>query len=211
MFVKGTSKLALIVQLTRATGIARRYFVVNGFDGALTMLGMLVGFYHAELAGHTSAPLTVITSACVGAAIALGMSGLSSAYLSESAEQRAALQTLEAAMVTDLQSSAHGVAARLIPVVVALVNGLAPFGLSLLILLPLWVPPQVSTLVAALGFTPLETSMLLGLVVIFLLGAYLGRIGGHGWLWSGLRTLFIALLTGAIILLATPAGAAAWP
>ena len=49
--MKGASKLALIVQLTRATGIARRYFVVNGFDGALTMLGMLVGFYHADLAG----------------------------------------------------------------------------------------------------------------------------------------------------------------
>jgi hypothetical protein len=34
-------RLRLLVQLTRAHRIARRYFVTNGFDGALTMLGLI--------------------------------------------------------------------------------------------------------------------------------------------------------------------------
>ena len=36
-------ELRLLVRISRTAGIARRYFVTNGFDGALTMLGLLVG------------------------------------------------------------------------------------------------------------------------------------------------------------------------
>ena len=38
-------QLLLFIRITRSQRIARRYFVVNGFDGALTMLGLLMGFY----------------------------------------------------------------------------------------------------------------------------------------------------------------------
>lgn len=75
-----------LLRITRTHDIVRRYFVVNGFDGALTMLGLIIGF-------QVSAPadLSVIVNAGLGAAIALGVSGMSSAYVSESAEQRRAL------------------------------------------------------------------------------------------------------------------------
>jgi hypothetical protein len=33
-----------LVELTHSQGIMRRYFIVNGFDGALTMLGLILGF-----------------------------------------------------------------------------------------------------------------------------------------------------------------------
>ena len=85
-----------------------------------------------------SATLEVIISACLGATIALGMSGLSSAYISESAERKQELEALEDAMVSDLQQSAHGRAARLVPLWIGLVNGLAPLLISLIIMLPLW-------------------------------------------------------------------------
>jgi len=45
---------------------------------------------------------------------------------------------MEDAMVTDLQASDHGRASRLIPLWIALVNGLSPLIISLLIMLPLW-------------------------------------------------------------------------
>ena len=98
------------LQITRSHDIIRRYFVVNGFDGALTMLGLIIGFL-------VSAPanIAVIINVCLGAAIALGMSGVSSAYVSESAERKRALGKLEKAMVSDLQESAHGDAARFVP------------------------------------------------------------------------------------------------
>jgi len=72
-----TNQKQISLHLLRAGNITRRYLVTNGFDGALTMLGMLTGFYTS---GMTN--LSVAISACLGAAIALFVSGLSSAYLS---------------------------------------------------------------------------------------------------------------------------------
>ena len=113
-----------LLDITRTREIVRRYFVVNGFDGALTMLGLIIGFL-------VSAPadLSVVINVCLGAAIALGMSGLSSAYISESAERKHALEKLERAMISDLQDSAHGDATRWVPFLIALVNGLVGSGI----------------------------------------------------------------------------------
>ena len=122
----------------------------------------------------------MVNSACLGAAIALGMSGLSSAYISEAAEKRKELRELEAAMVADLGASTYGEAARLLPLVIALVNGIAPLSISLLIISALWVASN-STVVP---IAPLEAALLTALAVIFLLGVYLGRISGTFWLWA---------------------------
>ncbi|MBT4890621.1 MAG: hypothetical protein HON65_13820 [Rhodospirillales bacterium] len=179
-----------LLRITRTHGIARRYFVVNGFDGALTMLGLNLGFLVS-----TPTELSVIISVCLGAAIALGMSGLSSAYVSESAERRRALTKLEAAMVTNLQESSHGEAARWVPMLIALVNGSAPLTISLIILTPLW----LSNAGFRLPLSPLYAAIIIALMLIFLLGAYLGRISGVSWLRSGIQTLSVALVTAALI------------
>lgn len=182
--------LVFLLRLTRAQVIARRYFVVNGFDGALTMLGIIMGFY---VSGERS--LGVVISTCIGAATALAMSGVSSAYISEAAERRQELQTLEDAMVADLGESVHARASKLVPAVIAAVNGLAPLVISLLIILPLW----VSRLVPAYPFPPLESSLATAMALIFLLGVFLGGISGTYWLLAGARTLLIATVTCAII------------
>ena len=44
-------------------------------------------------------------------------------------------------------------------------------------------------------------AMIVALIIIFLLGVFLGRIGGTFWLWSGLQSLAVALLTVALIYL----------
>ena len=121
-----------MLHLFRAGSIARRYMVTNGFDGALTMLGMLTGFYTSGMSD-----IPVALSACMGAAIALFISGLSSAYLSEKAEREKELHDLEQALIADLKDSDYGHASRYLPLIVALVNGLSPFVLSLFILSPL--------------------------------------------------------------------------
>ena len=182
----------LLISISRTNDIVRRYFVVNGFDGALTMFGMIIGF----LISATD-DLTVIMNACLGAAIALGMSGLSSAYVSEVAERRRALNKLEKAMITDLSDTAHGEAARWVPLWVALVNGAAPLLISLLILLPLW----VAIAGFALPLSPLYLAVAVAVILIFLLGVLLGRIAYISWLRSGVQTLLVALATGALIYL----------
>ena len=184
----------LLLRISRTSDIVRRYFVVNGFDGALTMLGMIMGFMISA-----TDDLTVIINACLGAAIALGMSGLSSAYISEVAERRRALEKLEEAMIADLNATAHGDAARWVPVWVALVNGSAPLLISLLILLPIW----LSRAGVVLLLPPLYASITVALVLIFLLGVFLGQIAGISWLRSGIQTLLVAIVTAALIYLFT--------
>lgn len=186
------SQVKFLLHITRTHGIVRRYFVVNGFDGALTMLGLIIGFLISS-----TEDLSVIISACLGAAIALGMSGLSSAYISEAAERRRELLKLQEAMVADLQQSAHGVAARWVPMLIALVNGLAPALISLLILIPLW----LAQLGVPLPLPPLYAAILVALLLIFLLGVFLGRIANISWLRSGLQTLLVAMITAGLIYL----------
>lgn len=183
-------KIRTALGLTGGQGIVRRYLVVNGFDGALTMLGLIVGF-------HLSAnvELQVVIGACLAAAIALAVSGISSAYISESAEKKKELRVLEQSMAKDMAESMHGQATRLLPVIVALVNGLSPFLVSLLIISPIWLASHG----VSLPMPPLQSAFAVALVVLFSFGVYLGRISGVNWLWAGLRALFIALLTSAII------------
>ncbi len=183
---------SFLLRITHSRNIMRRYFVVNGFDGALTMLGLILGF----LLSGTSDP-TIVIKVCLGAAIALGMSGLSSAYVSESAERRRALKQLEQAMIDDLHESAHGEAARGVPLMVALVNGLAPLLMSLLILVPLF----LARVGIVLPLSPLYAAIAVALLIIFLLGVFLGRISDVSWLRSGIQTLLVAIVTAALIYL----------
>ena len=188
-------QLLWLLKITRSHVIARRYFIVNGFDGALTMLGLLVGFYVSD-----DVRLPVVMNACLGVAIALGMSGVSSAYISEAAEKQRELRELEKAMVTDLGGSAYGQAARLLPMVIAFVNGMAPLAISLVILLPLWLAPSLEPF----STLPLESAFVMALIIIFLLGVYLGQVSQTFWLWAGLQTLLIAGATAALIFTLSP-------
>lgn len=185
-------RLRLALRVSHSRGIVRRYFVVNGFDGALTMLGLTTGF---RVGG--GADLGVVISACLGAGVALGISGLTSAYISESAERRRALAELEEAMSADLSHSAHGSAARVVPVVIALVNGAAPLFFSLVIIAPL----GLARAGVALPLEPLSAAIATAFLCCFGLGVFTGRVAGTWWLWSGLKTALIALVTVLVILL----------
>lgn len=185
----------LWLQLRHAHGIVRRYFVVNGFDGAFTMLGLLTGFYLSD-----SGELNVAIGACLGAAVALAVSGLTSAYLSETAERRRSLSELQEAMVTDLSGSTHASAALVMPLLIALVNGIAPLAISLIIITPLW----LARAGVALPMAPLVAAITTAFLCIFGLGLFLGHVGGTSWLVSGIKSLLIAGATVLIILLLNP-------
>jgi predicted membrane protein (TIGR00267 family) len=185
-------QIKTLLEISHSEAIVRRYFVVNGFDGALTMLGLIMGFYVSD-----RVDLTVVITSCLAAALALGMSGISSAYLSEAAERRRDLVQLEKAMGTSLDESHHAQAARWIPWLVALVNGIAPLLIALIIIVPLWLARGD----IVLALEPLLAAMVVALAIIFLLGVFLGRVSGIFWLWSGLQSLAIALVTVGLIYL----------
>jgi predicted membrane protein (TIGR00267 family) len=185
------SKLKRALDIGRPGLIARRYFVTNGFDGALTLLGLLMGFRVGAEIG-----LNAALSAGFGTAVALGVSGLSSAYISEAAERRQELDGLREAMVDPLDDSAHEHAARLAPVIVALVNGLSPFLIAQLILMPIW----LATAGVPLPASPIDLGIGTALILVFLLGVFLGRISRVFWLWAGLRASILALVTVGLII-----------
>lgn len=185
------TRLRYLIELSHAHKIARRYFVTNGFDGVLTMLGLLMGF---RASGAHS--LELIIGACLGGVVALFMSGLTSAYISESAEKEHELRKLEKSMLISLDDSAHAEAARLMPWLIAVVNGFSPLLLALLILTPLFLAQQK----LLFGLPPLDIALATALLLTFLLGAFLGRVSGRFWLWTGIRALMIAVLTSLLIL-----------
>jgi len=185
-------QIRTLLEISHSEEIMRRYFVVNGYDGALTMLGLIMGFYVSD-----SVDLAVVITSCLAAALALGMSGISSAYISEAAERRRILEQLEEAMVTSLDESHHARAVIWIPWLVALVNGIAPLLIALIIIIPLWLARSGVVLV----FGPLLSAMVVALVIVFLLGVFLGRVGGTFWLWSGLQSLAVAFVTVGLIYL----------
>jgi predicted membrane protein (TIGR00267 family) len=190
--VTALQRLRSLLAISDSDQIVRRYFVVNGFDGALAMLGLMVGFHVSRPVDHS----VVITSG-LATTFALGMSGISSAYMSEVAERRRALARLEEAMVSSLAESEHARAATWIPWLVAAVNGLAPLVIGLLVVLPIW----LEHIGVTLPIDPLPAAIFMALMLIFLLGVFLGRVDGTFWLWSGLRSLALALLTIGVIFL----------
>lgn len=179
-----------LLSITDSGGILRRYLVVNGFDGALTMLGLVIGFVVGQ-----AVDLEVVINSCLAAAIALGMSGFSSAYISEEAERKRDLGKLEEAMIKDLGDTAHGRAARWVPVLVALVNGAAPLAISLLIIAPL----LLARAGVPLPLPPLYLAVMVAALLIFLLGILLGRIAEVPWIQSGFRTVLVAGTTVLLI------------
>jgi len=181
-----------LIYISKSHDIARRYFVVNGFDGALTTLGLLVGFYISN-----STNMHIVITACLSAAIALGMSGFSSAYVSEAAERKREFRELQSAMISDLSGSQHAKASIWMPLLIAITNGLSPLGLSLIIIIPL----LLSQTGYPLPFDPYEAAIAIAFFLIFLLGVFLGSVSGTFWIFSGLQTLFIAIVTIVLIYL----------
>jgi VIT1/CCC1 family predicted Fe2+/Mn2+ transporter len=78
--------------------IARRKFFNNAFDGALTCAGIVSGNFIIFLSGqHLSTRIIVITG--FSTALAIGISGLWGAFLSEEAERKKKIDDLKKEMV----------------------------------------------------------------------------------------------------------------
>ena len=76
-------------KITGMSEIGRRYFVINSFDGALTILGVLLGSYFAGLTNPS-----LIVTVGIGASVAIGVSGLWGAFLTEKAEREREIKEL---------------------------------------------------------------------------------------------------------------------
>ena len=168
--------------------IARRYLVMNAFDGVLTIIGVLMGNY---MAGVRDVAIVINTG--LTTSVAMGVSGLWGAYLTESAERERDLAELEKSTLTDLKNTKIGRASRWAVIVVSLVDGLAPFIAALLVMIPLF----FSNLIGSVEVSYL-LSLALSLLTLFGLGVFLGRISKRNVVIYGLRTLIAGVVSIAL-------------
>ncbi|MDH5495609.1 MAG: hypothetical protein OEY24_07925 [Candidatus Bathyarchaeota archaeon] len=180
------------LHITQMTPIARRYFIKNGFDGSMTMLGIIVG---SLIAGVTKPG--IIVTAGLGACLAMGVSGLFGAYMTERAERKSHLKDLETAMLADLSNTIHSDASNFVSVYAALIDGTSPMLTAIISLIPFFLT-LTGTFVIGEAYI---ISFILTLATLFSLGIYLGRIAKENILLYGAQTVAAGILIIAIVLL----------
>jgi len=172
--------------------IARRYFVMNAFDGVLTIIGMLMG----NMAAGVTNPNVVITTG-LSTSIAMGISGLWGSYLTESAERKHNLDVLGQSTLTDFYNSIIGHASRYAAVTVSVVDGISPLFAALLVLIPFFfngVFPNIQVVY--------YTTLGLALVTLFALGVFLGNISKENLIISRIKTAvagIISIIIGSLL------------
>jgi predicted membrane protein (TIGR00267 family) len=93
-------KVRTYANITDFFSIARRYFVNNFYDGMLTVLGIILGFFISILRGRqTTVDSYLVLLTGLAASISMLVSGLSGSYISEKAEQKKMKLELDKAMV----------------------------------------------------------------------------------------------------------------
>ena len=165
--------------------IARRYFAMNAFDGALTIIGVVMGNLVAGV-GNTR----IVISTGLSTSIAMGISGLWGAYLTESAEREREMDELSRVTLVEMKETRIGRASRLAVLIVALVDGVSPFLTAVIILIPFFFASLFPSLQ-----TVYFTSLTVALVVLFLLGVFLGRVSGKSWIGFGIRTVLAGIFS----------------
>ncbi len=181
----------MYLKITGMGPIARRYFVKNGFDGSMTMLGIIVGSWVLD------ATAEYVVTAGLGACLAMGISGLFGAYMTERAERKRDLKDLECAMITKLDDSVITDASSFVSFFAAVVDGGSPILTALVSLMP-FILSLIGWLEAGSAYIP---SFIVTMVTLFILGMYLGKIAKENALLYGIQTLIAGIATITIAFL----------
>jgi predicted membrane protein (TIGR00267 family) len=189
--------------------IARRKFFNNCFDGALTCSGIISGVFIIFLAEALKfVPQDVIITG-FATALAIGISGLWGAFLSEEAERKKKVSDMKKEMaiheahdyLEDEKNNNEGKtllekAEKFATIVASLVDGGAPVLGSSLPLIPFFFGGSLTIVHFIFSYL-----ILIGLLVY--LGVFLGKISGGGRLryalhlvTAGIVTLVVSILLG---------------
>ncbi|OGS41730.1 MAG: hypothetical protein A3K67_00770 [Euryarchaeota archaeon RBG_16_62_10] len=190
-FSERLKKLRFHFALTKSATIARRYFVIGAFDGALTILGVILGAYVAE--GHADPAFAkqLILAAGFAGGIALAVSSTVGAYEAERVEHVLLHQQLEKAMLRPVEGTRKE-AMRVSIFLSALVHGIAPLLAAFVPLVPFYFMTMDNAVVTAIVIT---------IAFLFALGMYLGSLIREMIVYTGLRFVIAGLGTAIILIL----------
>jgi len=169
--------------------ITRRYFVMNAFDGALTMLGVVIGAY---IAGQLNS--IVVISAGIAGSIAMGASGMSGAYMAEKAERAKKIKSLEKAMLKDMDNGLHEKSHKFATIFAAVVDGCSPAFAAMIVISPFFI--------SNLKIIPIEiafyATISITLLILMVLGIYLAKISDESMIKYGIQMLVVGIVTAIL-------------
>jgi predicted membrane protein (TIGR00267 family) len=191
--MKRIERYRQLAKISHTGAITRRYFATNAFDGTLTIIGLVLGSYFTVLLN----PVTILRAG-IGACIAMMFSGFAGTYFAERLIQREKLQELEKAMLRKLDKTLPSQASYFTIVTAAIVDGVAPFITGLICLIPI-----IAAIFGIIIWTlAVLISNIVGLVILFLLGFYIGRVAKTNPWAHGFQTFSIGIGTALAIILA---------
>jgi len=176
-------------EISGVASITRRYFVMNAFDGALTMLGVVIGAYVSGVLK----PIVIISAGIAGS-IAMGTSGISGAYMTEKAERTKKLKGLERAMLKDMKDGLHGKSHRFATIYAAIVDGVSPALAAMIVISPFFIV-NFNIISSEIAFF---SSISITLLILSLLGIYLAKISDENMIKYGIQMLFVGVITAFI-------------
>jgi predicted membrane protein (TIGR00267 family) len=163
----------------------RRFFTNTVFDSTFVLLGVVIGSAFNE-----NPSLRVILTTMLVSSLSLGISTGVSVYEAESLEQDKKIAELERAMFRNLEETAIARSARKTVAVVSLVNFFIPMASFSVTVFPF--------LLSALRIIEIRfaawLSIALSLGILFVAGAYLGRLGKRNPWVKGLRMLALGIV-----------------
>lgn len=178
-----------ISEITDLGSASRRYFVLGAFDGTLVVLGVVLGAYAV---GASAEQMDVVLYAGLAAAVALSISSAVGAFEAERVEKLLSQASLEKALLTDVGEE-HAEAFRLATILSAIVHAVAPLIAATTPLVPF-------VIFEDLGWAALA-SIIMTLSVLFILGAYLGRLVREKIFMAGMRFVLAGMATAIILFL----------
>jgi predicted membrane protein (TIGR00267 family) len=173
--------------------ISRRYFVMNSFDGVVTVLGVIVG----ALATNVLDP-AIIFGIGLGASISMFISGFSGTFIAEKAEREIDIEKLKRALlVKSLDHTIYAKVYRVTIIWVSLVDAISPLLSGIIALFP-----QLLAIKGILEpMTAIYMSIAIILIYLFILGSYLSKITNKNIIIGGLFLLLIGIITTILIVM----------
>lgn len=172
--------------------IVRRYIIINTFDGALTILGIIVAIM---VSGIKDPDLVIIPS--IGASVAMCVSGIWGSYAAERAEIRKKIRSIEAHMMKSLDNTSFARKREQMALVIGVVDGVIPLIIALILIFPFFfVNPGMISLQWAYYI-----SLFLVSINLFILGMFAGKIAHESMVKQGLLMLFAGFIIGGIFML----------
>ncbi|MCU0859082.1 MAG: VIT1/CCC1 transporter family protein [Thermoplasmata archaeon] len=184
-------KMRFLFTLTKSGAIARRYFVIGAFDGALTILGVILGAYVAEGATDPVYVKQLILGAGFAGAVALAVSSTVGAYEAERVEHLLTHRELERAMLRPVEGTRRE-AINVSIMVSSISHGVAPMLAALVPLVPFYFLPVDEAVATGIAIT---------IAFLFVLGAYLGSLIKEMLVYTGLRFVIAGLGTAIVLIL----------